>query len=751
MPPKKKKRPQEVSRNPKEQKLFENLSKVAKEFFTNRRPFPFSSEEIMVKLNLPVQHTEIFNSALEALAKDGVLINSAGKYMAAASRPKTILGTLRVHPRGFGFLEADDPEHAPDDIFIPKTYVNHAVDGDKVEVEILNLTGAGGKGPDGRVVAIISRGRTHIAGIIRQVVSGTAVAYVPLLGKERHVVAHSRTPLKLGDRIVMKVEEWGDEETVTLCRVTKLLGNISDASKDIVAAIAEYELRDAFPPSAVAEAQSLGNRVLPREIAEREDLRATECFTIDPDTAKDFDDALSLSKDKKGHYHLAVHIADVSHYVTPSSALDREARQRCNSTYFPKVCVPMLPSELSENLCSLKEGVNRLTVSVLIHLDKEGGLIDYKIVRSVIRSAKRFTYREAKRVLDGSARSRHAPTLHLMVELCGKLKKKRAERGSIEFSLPEFVVTVDDDGIPFGVETVHYDITHQLVEEFMLKANEIVARHLADQGKNLTYRIHDEPAEENIKEFAALATSFGFHLPTSPTAQQIQRLFDEALTTPYGPYLATAFITRMRLASYSAENIGHYGLALTHYCHFTSPIRRYVDLVVHRLLFGASDERRRIDLIAKHCSDQERISAKAENDVLKLKKLRYLQSLYEQDPTKQYTAAVTRVKSFGFFFEVAELMLEGYFHVSELDDDFYNFDPKLVLLRGANRGISFKAGQQITVMLKKIDLIALESQWQLIGESGEPLLRSHHGRRGPRGGGGGASGDSRRRGKKRRR
>lgn len=722
--PRKRKKPVEKSDSatvPQDAKLYDNLYKVAKEFIASKRTSPLSLQDILSKLNLPDKHSLLFQKILDDLVAEGLLLCRDGKYLGANSYNRNIVGTLRVHPRGFGFLEADNNEEAPEDVFIPKSHINHAIDGDKVEVEILNASGPGGKGPDGRVVSIISRGRTHIAGIIRQVIGGTAVAYVPLLGKEHRVVAYSRTPLKQGDRVVMKVEEWGDSDSVTLCRVTKLLGHISDASKDTIAVIAEYELREEFPEKILAQARQIGNRVSPKEIEGRRDLREVECFTIDPDTAKDFDDALSLSKDKKGHYFLGVHIADVSHYVRENSILDKEARLRCNSTYFPRQCIPMLPSELSENLCSLKEGVNRLTVSVLVELDKTGAVVNYEIVRSAICSAKRFTYKEALLVLEGKKRSSHRPTLKLMVELCGLLKKKRAERGSIEFSLPEFVIKIDDNGLPIGFETVHYDITHQLVEEFMLKANELVAQDLAKQGKNLPYRIHDEPAEDNLKDFASLAASFGFYLPPSPVASDFQKLFEEALSTSYANYLSTAFITRMRLASYAADNIGHYGLGLTHYCHFTSPIRRYVDLVVHRLIFGAADEKQKIDLVSRHCSDQERVSAKAENDLIQIKKLRYLQGCYESDPTKQYTATITRVKNFGFYFAVAELFLEGYLHVSELEDDYYNFDPKQLVLRGANRGILYRSGQEVTVMVKTVDLITLQSSWLLVTDTENPF------------------------------
>ena len=493
----------------------------------------------------------------------------------------------------------------------------------------------------------------------------------------------------MGDRIVMEVLDWGSKETETLCRMSHHIGHISNPSCDVPAAIEEFGIRFDFPQRAVQEAQSVGTQVARKEIANREDLREIECFTIDPDTAKDYDDALSLTIDKKGQYELGVHIADVSHYVRSGTALDKEARLRCNSTYFPGVCIPMLPPELSDNLCSLKADVNRLTISVFISFDKEGNQLQYRIVRSVINSAKRFTYREAKQVLDGKKKSRHEPTLKKMVELCGLLKRKRYERGSIEFSIPEQIVLVDAQGVPQGLDYIEYDITHQMVEEFMLKANETVATHLNNLGKNLTYRIHDEPSEENLKDFSMLASAFGFDLSEIPTAKEMQKLLDEAMHTPYGQYLATSYIRRMRLAIYSPDNIGHYGLGLTHYCHFTSPIRRYVDLVVHRILFGESDDREGLEIIAADCSEQERISSKAESSVVLLKRLRYLKTLQEKEPQRQYEAVITRVKNFGFFFEVIELMLESFIHISDIGSDFYIFDEERMRLRGRREGQVF--------------------------------------------------------------
>lgn len=700
----------------KNTKLYQNLLKSIEQFVTGKSFTPLTKEELAERLHIPPFHSSILEEILTELVETKILEHKLGRYSFMREKVPTVVGILRSHPRGFGFLKPEDPNLPFKEVFIPKQFTMNAVDGDLVEV-VLGPPPHSPKGPEGKVVSILERGRTHLAGTIYHITpDGISHVHVPLLGKSHLVVMNPAldTPVKYGDRVVLEVKQWGSKETQTLCELSHIIGNIKDASIDIDAAIEEYDLHDAFPRDAIEEALAFGTSIPRSEIGNREDLREWEIFTIDPDTAKDFDDALSLTKDKRGHYFLGVHIADVSFYVKPGTALDEEAHHRCNSTYFPGRCLPMIPSDLSDNLCSLKEKVNRLTVSVLVELDPDGEVLNYRIARTVIRSQKRFTYRQAKEIIDGKKKSKHGATLNLMVELCGLLKKQRYSRGSIEFSMPELVLLVDPNGDPTGTDLIEYDITHQLVEEFMLKANELVATHLSKKGKNLTYRIHDEPAEESMKDFASLAAAFGFQLPDPPTTRDIQKMFDEAGGSPYAQYLATSFIRKMRLAIYSADNIGHFGLGLSHYCHFTSPIRRYVDLVVHRILFGDNDDKKRLDEIALRCSEKERLSAKAEQSVVMLKKYRLIEAESQADRKRQYEAIITKVKPFGVFFDLLDYMIEGFLHVSELQNDYYIYSESAQVLQGDRSGESFHAGDKILVMLKSLDLIVQEAQWHFV-------------------------------------
>ncbi|MBS0623533.1 MAG: VacB/RNase II family 3'-5' exoribonuclease [Verrucomicrobia bacterium] len=615
----------------------------------------------------------------------------------------TLSGVLKVHVRGFGFLIPDDRKAYPEDVFIPKPYIAGAVDGDHVLVCL--SPNRSERGPEGRVKKILQRGRSCLGGTVVAVYGKKgADAYSPLLGPDQ-LISLMPSQVTVGQRVLVEILKWGTKQKPPLGKVLEVLGHIDDPSCDVKAALAEYEITPSFSPESLEEAKSFGTRVRDKDRLGRIDYTAEETITIDPATAKDFDDALSLKK-HADQYHLIVHIADVAHYVTPGSALNQEASARCNSVYFPGTVVPMLPHELSSHLCSLKPNVKRLAISVSMTLSAEGKLLDYSIARSIIKSAKRFSYEEARDVLQGKLKSPHLPLLQNMVELCRLLKHQRALRGSIEFALPDTVILVDEQGVPKGIQLVEYDITHQLVEEFMLKANEVVATHLYNLDKPLTYRIHEEPAEENIRDFAALASALGFKVPKQPTNEQLQQLFDEARDSPFGKFLATSFIRSMKLASYSTQNVGHYGLCLEHYTHFTSPIRRYIDLIVHRVLFSEVPlEEASLERIAAECSDKERLSAKAENSVLLIKKIRYLRSLVEKDPQRTFQGVITKVKPTGFSFELAECLIDGYISIHGL-----YFDEKTQQLKGR---ASFRTGDKIVVQLEEMDLVTLELRWSL--------------------------------------
>lgn len=619
-----------------------------------------------------------------------------------------IQGAISIHQKkGFGFV----PQKEGPDVFIPRHLTAGAVDSDLVEVAINPIVSS--KGPEGKVVAILKRSRSHLACTVVSREGDIYLAFSPLLGLEKKVIVVSQKKLKEGDRIICKVTQWKGQNQEVESILDRHIGSIDDPSIDIQAAIEEFELPDGFTIEAIEEAKRFGKKIGEEHTQGRLDLTKMECVTIDPETAKDFDDAITLSKDDRGHFHLGVHIADVAHYVKPGTHLDKEAFARCNSTYFPGTCVPMLPEELSNELCSLKPKVIRLTQSVLAEFDPLGNLVKWEIQRSFIKSAKRFTYGEALEVLEKKKKSKHASLLKRMVELCYLLKQKRMERGSIDFAMPDNVIIVDAKGVPQGMQRVEYDITHQMIEEFMLKANEIVAIHLNRQGKSLIYRVHEEPASDSFSDFYTFARSLGFHLPAAPKHQDIQKMFKEAQSSPFLHQLSVGFIRSMRLAAYSQDNIGHYGLALEHYCHFTSPIRRYTDLVIQRLLFNELPLDANLQDIAAACSEKERISFRAESSVKLLKKLRLAKTHFEEDSAKLYPATITRIKPFALFFEVKEFDLEGSFHISEIGKDFFEYNPNRMSFKGKRTGKTFCMGQEIVVRLDKIDFLTRQTRWSM--------------------------------------
>lgn len=693
-------------------KTAKNIKNLILQYISGKRYSPLGKKALCAKLGIAKHHYPICEEIFEELLSEGLITLVRNQVCIKQALTNTMRGILRLHPRGFGFVVPDDVVKYPEDIFIPKHAVSSAVDSDYVEVKLLTPTE---KGPEGEIVSIIKRGRKALAGVVHyHDHRGEFYAYAPLLGPQRPIKIQSDQPLSRGERYLFKILSWGNEKEPIVAEPDHYIGSIEDPSCDIDAAILEFGFSSEFPKAVLKEAKKWGDTVKKKDLTGRVDLTGMETFTIDPVTAKDFDDALSVEKKEDG-YFLAVHIADVAHYVKSGSALDEEAYARANSTYFPGMCLPMLPHELSSSLCSLMPKVIRLTASVLMEFDKEGNLLNHAILRSFIKSAKRFSYEEAKLVLDKKKKSAHRQSLEHMVELCLLLKKKRAERGSVDFSLPEVIIKLDKKGQSTGLEHVEYDITHQMVEEFMLKANELVATHLSDKGLNILYRIHEKPAEDNLKEFIGLARGFGFNLPLEATIFDFQKFFYNVKDTPFGQFLAVSYIRNMKQASYSPENIGHFGLSLEYYTHFTSPIRRYSDLIIQRILF--KEEGADIDLktSSQRCSEQERLSMRAEMYVKQLKKIRLLEYNQKELDKDQYKAIITKIKPFGIYFEIENLMLEGFIRISELSDDYYIFDEKRHLLTGRHLGKTFRLAQEIAVKLITCDLILQEAKWALHG------------------------------------
>ncbi|MCH1430057.1 MAG: ribonuclease R [Chlamydiales bacterium] len=677
---------------------------------------PLTLDELKITLNISQAKLNHFDLAVKELIISGQIEVIKKRFQLPRESKKTkdypvVKGELFTNPKGFAFLHPSK-DYDQTNIFIPKSQVNGAINGDIVEVQVTKTSSS--KGPEGRVIEVLEREIKELVVTITEALAhGRYLAFSGTLGPSHPVLVKSEHKLKVGDRILGKVFRWHKGSDPTILHSKEKLGHISKAEVDTACSCIEHNIRTSFPKNLLKEVKALPSRVSAQDLKHRLDLRDEVTLTIDPDTAKDFDDAISIKKDNQGSYHLGVHIADVSHYVKEGSAIDKEAALRGNSTYFPDSCIPMLPFELSNELCSLKPRVNRLCISVFMHINKKGELENYQILRSVIKSNKRFTYKEALQVLEKEKTSPYLKELKLMTELCHLLKQKRKERGSIEFALPEAKLYVDDHGIPSRVEMIEYDITHQMIEEFMLKANEVIAKHLSDLEMPLPFRVHEEPKTDSLQDFSSIASLFGYQLSHEPTSEELQEMFDELSKTPEtARLLSILFIRSMKLATYSTENVGHYGLSLEHYCHFTSPIRRYSDLIVHRLLFS-QDPDPDVDYaqLAESCSIHERQSAKAEMQVNRLKKLRLLEKLQQKHPYASYKASITSVKAQGISFETDELLLEGFIHISQIDQDYLEYSKETQSLTATHSKNRYTMGQKIEVMLLEVDLIRSESRW----------------------------------------
>ncbi|MCH9632982.1 MAG: Ribonuclease R [Chlamydiae bacterium] len=615
-----------------------------------------------------------------------------------------VTGFFKSHRLGFGFVKPNTKKIISE-VFIPKNATAFAVEGDLVRVKVL---GKDSKGYEGEVAEILQRKLKNVAGTVTATAGSKGYLLSPLLGpsKEVEFTLPKKVKLKAGDRIVIQLDS-NNSKRKFKGRFKKYLGTIKDPMIDTDVAIDEFALKQDFPADVIQEVRKLPPEIDASAYPDREDLQKLTTFTIDPETAKDYDDAISLEQTKKGHYQLGVHIADVSYFVEEGTALDREAFLRCNSTYFPDRCVSMLPKELADNLCSLKANVPRLTVSTFMTFDSDGQLLNYRITRSIIKSCQRFSYEQVKLILDKKKKHKLYTNLVELEKLALILKKSRKARGCIDLALADSKMVLGKTGIPKAIKKVEYDITHQMIEEFMLKNNEVVARHLSQKEIPIPYRIHEEPKSDNILSFVQMAETLGASLNSPPTQQDLQELFESIKGTSIEHHMSIHFIKCMKLANYNPENIGHYGLQLDYYCHFTSPIRRYVDLVIHRQVFKELKDVN-ISEIAERCSDQERLSAKAESAVRELKMMRYFK---EQDIKKVYPSIVTKVKHFGIFFEIPELLYEGFIHVSDLGNDYFIYDEKKGRFKGERRKSSFEVGKKIKTKIRSINLIQRELEW----------------------------------------
>src|SRR5438477_6290576 len=602
------------------------------------------------------------NQALRDLERAGEIARIRKNRYVLPPSADLITGKLHIHQAGYGFLISE--KSGEPDIFIAAENTGTAMHGDRVVARISrDASYARTKGRrEGRVIRILERAHDTIVGTLQH--SRNFYYIVPDDPRLVHDVyvqpARDRrvkqTAAKVGDKVVVRLEAWESRHVNPEGEIIEVLGPASAPGVDMLSIIRRHHLPTNFPKGVLDEANQIPEKVDGRQLEGREDLRREFVVTIDPDDARDFDDAVQVERTKSG-WRLGVHIADVAAYVEVGSTLDREARRRGNSVYLPDRVIPMLPERLSNGVCSLNPGVDRLTHSVFIHFDKHGVVKSARFARSVIRSAHRLTYKQAYAILTSPPGDQLGDRLHLAWELAALLRRKRFEHGALDLDFPEVKVWVDKDGHPVKLECVENDESHQLIEEFMLAANESVARELKKRAVPTIYRIHENPDPEKLAEFREFVLGFNYTVGDVTHRAELQRLLAATRGKPEEQALKVGLLKSLKRARYSPQPLGHYGLAKANYLHFTSPIRRYADLVVHRTLAERNLPRRsktdigQIESLANHISDTERNAAEAEIESVRLKKLQFFeQQLKERNP-EVFRAAIMDVRNYGLVVE----------------------------------------------------------------------------------------------------
>jgi ribonuclease R len=724
-----------------------------------RRPNyrPATADELQRLLRIERARRHPFNRALRTLVNDdeitridrhryAVAGQPAPKGRAAVTAPTVaapvpgaplragsrVTGTIQVHPKGFAFVT---PDTGGIDLFIPPPAVGEAHDGDRVEAVVVRVS------PDGRlqgdILRTVEKSRRSIVGVYRGGPGGgTVEAYDRRfeggIGIPQEGVGGAVNGLVVGVVIERPAEEgrraWG--------RIVEVIGPAESPQTDLRAVIRKFGLREEFPPDVLAQAGEAPDTVRPEDIKGRDDFRNEPIVTIDGETAMDFDDAVLARLNDDGTWELQVHIADVAHYVRPGTALDKEALERATSVYFPGTSLPMLPHRLSNGICSLNPRVDRLVLSCIMTLDPHGAVIAHRLVEGVIRSAARMTYTNVAKILvdkDPAVMAQYralVPRFLRMEELCGILNQRRRRRGSIDFDLPEPEVILAATGEMTGVVALERNIAHRLIEEFMLAANETVATHLWKARVPSIYRVHERPDPRRLEEFDAVAQAFGYHLPrpfTSIEPRSFQLLLDRARGRPEERFLARLMLRSMKQARYSDKRDIHFGLASTCYTHFTSPIRRYPDLVVHRLvkrlLRGrALEARERGDLesfmpeAAARSSVRERTADAAENELIERKKMTFM----AEKIGEEFDGFICGVEPFGIFIELRDLFVEGLIEIEDIPGDRFRFIDRRRIIQGERKGEVFALGDPVRVRLAKVNAARMEISFALLEHRAGP-------------------------------
>ena len=663
---------------------------------------------------------DVFIGILDQMEAAGKIVRTRTNRYGAPERLNLVRGRLQGNAKGFGFVIPDADFPYEQDVFIHGTDMNGAMDGDFVLARVERYKKEGMR-PEGEIVRILKRSRTEAVGTYTASKHfGFVIPDDKRLSSDIFIPKEAKGSAKEGDKVVVELTGYPEGRRSAEGRVKEVLGHKDDPGVDILSIIRKYHLPEEFPEEVIKEAEAVPDSVTAGEIRGRRDLRGRRMVTIDGEDAKDLDDAVSVEQLDNGNIRLGVHIADVSYYVKEGSALDREAYHRGNSVYLVDRVIPMLPKRLSNGICSLNPRVDRLTMTCDMELDGQGNLIHHEIYPSVIQTDERMTYHDVKRILtdeDPELIQRYQPLVkdfRLMARLAETLRQRRMARGAIDFDFPEAKIRVDPQGKPVEIEKKPRTVAEQMIEEFMLAANETVSEHFFQLKIPFMYRIHERPNPEKLQSFFEFITRFGYSVRGKTDRikpRALQQLLEEIKGEPEEPVVSRVMLRSMQQAKYSSECLGHFGLAAKYYSHFTSPIRRYPDLVIHRIIRevlenkGELPDKRRehfkewLPTAADHTSDRERIAIDAERETDDLKKAEFMMDKVGQT----FKGTISSVTSFGVFVEL-ENTVEGLVHVSYMTDDYYHFNEYTMSLIGERTGKEYNIGDRVEVRVTGVNL-----------------------------------------------
>ncbi len=697
--------------------LYEKRKNLICELVNDKFYVPMKEKELAAFMQVRSEEREELKTILNELLMEGRLqISKRGKY-SKGEEGGGLVGTFISHPKGFGFVEI---EGRSEDLYIPESGVNGAFHQDQVQVELLK--GQGGRRQEARIVKILSHGLTKVVGTYQKSKSfGFVIPDLEKISTDIYIPAEGSKGAVTGHKVVVELTDYGDDKHKPEGRITEILGHVNDPGVDILSIVKGYDLPVEFEEKLLNQAERVGKPVSEADMAGRRDLRSLQMVTIDGEDAKDLDDAVSLTREGE-NYCLGVHIADVSNYVQENSALDREALNRGTSVYLVDRVIPMLPHTLSNGICSLNQGEDRLALSCLMKVNKKGEVISYEIAETVICVDRRMSYTAVRKILEEGdleliqEYEELVPMFQDMQELAAILRKKRRQRGSIDFDFPESKIILDQKGNPVSIEPYERNVATDLIEDFMLLANETVAQHFYWMEVPFLYRTHETPDTEKIEKLATFIHNFGYHIKIKTSdhevhPKEIQKLLASIEGTEEEALIARLALRSMKQAKYSVECTGHFGLACACYCHFTSPIRRYPDLQIHRIIKEQLRGRlmeKRIDHykeilpeVARQTSRLERRADEAERETDKLKKAQYM----KHHIGETLEGIISGITAWGIYVELPNTV-EGMIHVARLTGDYYYYKEETFEMVGRDTGRCFKLGQRLKVFVDSVDMVS---------------------------------------------